>query len=238
MTVMSSPNLASKHRPSNQVVWGACAIVVWLFIPYFLAALLDTRSWLDTLQSGPSPEVLLAMGAKVDAWVAAGHIERLVVSTWLHANPAHLLVNTLWLCVLGLVFRRLGLSASLYFCVWFFAGVGGQAFSFLVQMGPSIGSSGGIYGALGLVSVVLFARTPRRDVRVLVVGTAIAILVVPYAMRVGSDHASHVGGMLTGWVLSLTIDRSKLHRWLSVLAAVLSVSALFAMGFRDGFSAL
>ena len=229
---MSTGENRSIQGSKNHALVVAWAIVLWLLVAYCLVALLDPRPWFATLQTGPSPEVLLAMGAKVDGWVAAGHVERLLVSTWLHAGPTHLIVNALWLLLMGSLFKRLRLSASLFFCVWFFSSLSGQLMSFLLQMGPSIGSSGGIYGALGLVSVLLFVRSERKDMRVGVVITACAILLVPYLMRVGSDHGAHLGGMLTGLILSRLIRYPAVIRWLIPLAGLLSLIALSVMGLR------
>lgn len=175
---------------------------------------------------------LLTMGAKVDDWVNDGERWRLVLSSWLHADTHHLLVNVLWLIVLGRILRdRIGEDGV--FATWALGAFGGQCLSYIANTGASVGASGGVAALFAQTLSLYYGLWGHLTWRVrlgLILGTIAAttmLFVAPNATH-QVDHSAHLGGVLIGLFMSW-IGRSSTSMWLAI-----SLTLLGALGASLG----
>ena len=147
------PTMTRPGASANQALdlpgrWAPGALAVALGCVWAGTLLLDPRGPLAALSTGPSVGALISAGAKVDAWVAAGQVYRLVIAGFLHGTPGHLLWNAVWLWAVSR--WAAGHRAPLeLFAVWILGATAGHLASFAVGAGPSVGASGAAF-AVGL----------------------------------------------------------------------------------------
>lgn len=158
--------------------------------------------------------VLVRLGANVPGLFWAGEYWRLATSVFLHIGFLHLLVNGWALYQLGSVFELLAGSGRLL-TTFLITGLTGSLGSVLWSSfgshanGVSAGASGAIFGLLGALIAFLLRRRGRLLPRAkallsqLVLWAAINTVfgfTVP-----GIDNAAHMGGVLGGLLIGLSL---------------------------------
>ncbi|MEO7298158.1 MAG: rhomboid family intramembrane serine protease [Verrucomicrobiota bacterium] len=133
--------------------------------------------------------------------VAAGEWWRLFTAISLHGDAAHLIANvTTGFLLFGMAMARYGGGVALL--ASFLAGAGGNlaGIFFYHQPHRSLGASGMIMGALGLLAVEgMAAWRTSGAIHLLRRGAAAAILVlVLMGFSEGTDIVAHVGGFIFG----------------------------------------
>jgi rhomboid protease GluP len=134
--------------------------------------------------------------------VAAGEWWRLFTATLLHGDLAHLASNAAFgFVLLGLAMARYGAGVGLLAA--YLAGVGGNVADCLVYSDGhrSLGASGVVMGALGLIAVQSLAHLkshpkPMKFVAVGVFGGV--MLFVLLGLSPGADIIAHLGGFVAG----------------------------------------
>ena len=158
---------------------------------------------------------------------------RLFTATWLHADLAHLAANAVFgFLFLGLVMGRYGPGVGLLAA--YVAGVGGNAFAWLVYDGTQrgLGASGVVMGALGLLAIqsLPVIKRPNSNTFKLFAGGILAgiLLFVFLGTSPGTDVVAHFGGFITGVLLGLllTLAPRLVHRPRINLAAGIIFAAL------------
>ena len=172
---------------------------------------------------------LRTLGMMDGAALAHGQWWRLFTATWLHADIAHLATNMVFgFLFLGLVMGRYGpgvgvLAASL-------AGAGGNLFAWWIygENHLSLGASGVVTGALGLLavqSVALLKRPNAKTIRLFSAGLMAAVLLFVFlGVSPESDVVAHFGGFIAGLLLGvpLALASRLVHRpWLNLAAVAL-----------------
>jgi rhomboid protease GluP len=138
---------------------------------------------------------------------AVGHGQwwRLFTAVWLHADPAHLGENaSIGLVLLGLVMGRFGTGAGLLAA--YLAGAGGNGIVCVFAPKPhySLGASGMVMGALGLLATQSFSwwRDAPEQRKYLLSGVVGGVMLfVLLGLSPDSDVVAHVGGFVSGMVL-------------------------------------
>jgi membrane associated rhomboid family serine protease len=152
--------------------------------------------------------------------VLRGEWWRLFTAITLHENLPHLIGNAvIGFLLLGLAMARYGPGLALLAA--FLAGAAGNFAGVIIDPSAhySLGASGMVTGALGLITVQSFA--PRRKYgaatpffrRAMAAGVLILVLI---GFSPGSDMAAHIGGFLASvafglalsWVRPATLQRS------------------------------
>jgi membrane associated rhomboid family serine protease len=188
------PEAAAPPFPSSpDPVWKPIAVLTAIH-----AALLGATGSRD-------PGRLVEVGA-LAGWPPAGEAYRLVTANFLHADPAHLAVNTAYLVVFGLAAIRLfGLPWSAL--VYAVGAVASSLASILIVPGdvPSVGSSGCVFALAGAtiagrLRLAAAAPLPRRERwRLLGLAGVLASGVL------SANWAAHLGGALAGSVLGVLL---------------------------------
>ncbi len=164
----------------------------------------------------------------------SGEYYRLLSSTFLHAEPLHIMFNMYALLLLGdTVERQLGRWR--YIALYFAAGLAGSAASYAFSLNGGIGASGAIFGLFGALFVI--QKRMRADTSQLVVVLLLNLgiaLVFP-----NIDWRAHVGGLVAGAVITAGYvylgrgaTRAPLH---AAVVAVVVVVTLAAVGARTAY---
>lgn len=186
-----------QHLPGSGLLfhWGA---LLWV------AAMGAFYYW--TMAAFPQ---LQNLGQMEPARVAAGQWWRLFTAITLHANLEHLTANLVTGGLLiGLAMARYGPAVAMLAA--FLAGAAGNCADLLFYSGDSsLGASGMVMGALGLLSVHSFSlwRKYPPSRRLLRRGAAAGFLIlVLLGFAPGTDMVAHVGGFLAGAILGLALN--------------------------------
>src|SRR5215472_8722562 len=186
--------------------WLRCATIVLiaLNILMFLIMVLQGVSVFE-----PTAESVLKWGADYGPLTLHGQWWRMVVSTFLHFGLIHLLFNMFVLFNIGLFMESLAGRVS-FVVLYLVCGLGGSAASLVWH--PSIVSAGasgaifGLYGALLGFLVRHRGSIPGESLASLRKGALTFIgYNLLYGLRPGVDMAAHVGGLVTGFVLGLSL---------------------------------
>jgi membrane associated rhomboid family serine protease len=165
--------------------------------------------------------------------VRHGQWWRLWTAVTLHENLPHLMANaTTGFFLMGLAMARYGAGVGLLAA--FLAGVAGNAASLLLYSEPhqSLGASGMVMGALGLVTVQSFAfwRKYRPGGRFYFRAVAAGLMILALlGFSPESDMVAHVGGFLAGAIFGCVLGCAPPERWQSGpanLGAILALAAL------------
>lgn len=190
--------------------------LVWVSLTIFFYAL-----------SGSRPGLRWA-GVMDAAALTGGEWWRLFTAVWLHADLAHLAANLVFgFLFLGLVMGRYGPGVGLLAA--YVAGVGGNVVAWLVydESHRSLGASGMVMGALGLLSIqsLPLLKRPHSNIFRFFAGGIFAglMLFVFLGTSPGTDVVAHLGGFITGLLLGLllTLTTRLVQRpWINLNAGI------------------
>jgi membrane associated rhomboid family serine protease len=158
---------------------------------------------------------------------------RLFTAVSLHQNLPHLMSNaTTGFVLLGLAMARFGAGVALLAA--FLAGAAGNAADLLIYSEPhqSLGASGMVTGALGLVTVQSFAfwRKFRIGTRFLMRAAAAGILIlVLIGFDPDADVVAHLGGFVAGAAFGFGLGHANPAAIQRGPANILSMAALAAL---------
>jgi membrane associated rhomboid family serine protease len=168
-------------------------------------------------------------GLMNNAAVAKGEWWRVFTATTLHGDLGHLALNvTTGLLLVGLAMGAygpgLGLLAS------YLAGVGGNLAGFVIYgtNHQSLGASGVVMGALGLLTIQSLNARRARDLLLRAVGAGLLLLIfLGFSPDPRTDVLAHAGGFVAGLILGgpLALWNKPRHPGLDI-AALLAFAAL------------
>jgi rhomboid protease GluP len=149
--------------------------------------------------------------------VRQGQWWRICTAITLHENLPHLMANaTTGFILMGLAMARYGVGVGLL--ASFLAGAMGNVADLLVYSEPhqSLGASGMVMGALGLVTVQTFGfwRKYRFGGRFFIraLGAGVMILAL-IGFSPDSDVAAHVGGFIAGAIIGCALAYTAPEKW-------------------------
>lgn len=145
----------------------------------------------------PSGTVLLNWGMKVNELIREGQVWRLFTCIFLHANPVHVIFNSIALYQLGRVAEAL-LGSWRTVGVFLLTGLAGSVVSLLLSPYPSVGASGAVCGLLGVLAAFVWSgHAPSylgRSVQSMIIG----IMLLGFLASGYIDNAAHAGGLGAG----------------------------------------
>ena len=166
----------------------------------------------------PSVEYVREFGSKSLADIALGQYWRFLTPVFVHIGAIHFFFNAMAMYYIGYQIEYI-LGARWFLLLYFLSGVMGNLASCLFSLAPSAGASGALFGLLGagfrlegLLSDAFdsqgFKNRPRRRIYSgLVVTNIILGLIIPVI-----DNAAHIGGLITGWLLTESMLRIRPNR--------------------------
>ena len=233
------------HRENKQHIWSQVEpwtgltfdwrAMVWFLLLALIHLAVATRY-----------PLLKSEGLMISARVASGDWWRPITAVMLHADLVHLLSNmTIGMIFLGFAMGSFGPGVALFSS--FLAGVFGNLTGYVLydsSRHQSLGASGMVMGALGLLAVHSFWRnrgtlTPKQaGLRGFVAGCFLLILL---GTSQGSDVLAHIGGFVGGAILGTVmcfipvrqLQRPFWNRLLEILTSALVIGAWWA-AIRNG----
>ncbi|HZS45025.1 MAG TPA: rhomboid family intramembrane serine protease [Blastocatellia bacterium] len=168
---------------------------------------------LTCFAGGAENYILVAFGAKLNSYIAAGQYWRLITPVFIHAGLVHLLVNMYALYALGPSVERLYGSPK-FVILYLGSGIASIAASYLFPWvnvdEPSVGASGALFGLIGVLTVFGFKYRDElpgqfkrafgaRLIPIIILNLAIG-LAIPMI-----DNSAHIGGLVAGGLLASVI---------------------------------
>lgn len=228
-----SPNLPMYQQPKS---WR-------FFLTTFTGVLIVINTLvfgLMSLQGGfwfPSQELLLQFGAKDPVSLARGEYWRIVTPIFVHIGFIHFIMNNLGLYYIGYQLERL-LGRRWYLLLYLLAGIMGNIASSFFSLALSAGASGALFGLLGCGYFI--ERRLKQKIQKATgyriksgIYTSMVLLNVAFGFVIpGIDNAAHLGGLVTGVVLTYIMYKTrpnKLYKTNIVQARVVTMVFLVAL---------
>ena len=146
----------------------------------------------------------------------SGELWRLVTALTLHADLAHIVANSLFGAVFGLLAGRYFGSGLAWLCI-VLGGTFGNALNVLVrpEFFMSIGASTATFAAVGLAGAFFwrsgYFRQARWQRRFAPVFAAIAFFAYTGTGGENTDVVAHLTGLVAGFLIGLYVARTRLH---------------------------
>ena len=158
-----------------------------------------------TLTTGHN--ILFMGGAKYTPLIIQGEYWRLITPIFLHSGLMHLFMNLYSLFLLGpFVENTFGIIR--YLLIYFFSGIVGNAASALFLPDTvSVGASGAIFGLLG--TWLYLGLKYKSQLPVEFLGNVISMIVINIfygLIQSNIDNYAHLGGLVSGFLITLIID--------------------------------
>jgi rhomboid protease GluP len=140
-------------------------------------------------------------GARINEFIQAGQLWRLLTPALLHGSPTHIFFNMYALYSFGISLERY-FGRGRFFMLYVLGGFAGNVASFLFSDGYSVGASTAIFGLIGAEAVFLYQNRKLLAGRFRsAIGNVLFIIAINLFL-VGSlpgiDNWGHVGGLLGG----------------------------------------
>lgn len=177
-------------------------------LPFVTLALVMVNIGVYLLVKG-SPELSLVLEMNGRS-VIHGQWWRLLTAAFLHLSTLHLVLNCIFLCVLGSTVERVTGHSKLLL-LWIASGVAGSlAELFSRPQLFALGASGVVYGLAGaLLYICLFKQETLPDKRPYRLAAMLGLFVIISFLAEWHDRGrlnpAHIGGVLGGFVFALMI---------------------------------
>lgn len=146
--------------------------------------------------------------------VAQGQLHRLLTVVLVHdsGSPIHLLSNMYALYLVGPIVERLYGSVR-FLLFYLLTAAAASTLSYVITPNDAVGASGAIFGLFGILFVAQRIHHPLMDRQARSIATQIGALIVINLVigfglaggGVGIDNFAHIGGLLAGAWIGLTI---------------------------------
>lgn len=145
-------------------------------------------------------DILMALGAKINAAIRSGQYWRLITPVFLHANLLHIGVNMYALLAIGPGLER-QYGHARYLVLYLLAGFSGNVVSFIFSPYVSLGSSTAIFGLLAAEGIFVYQNKGlfgSRSRSILMNILVIAAINLVIGLTPGIDNFGHLGGLIGG----------------------------------------
>ena len=195
----------SRQPPKSTATLSLLAVNVCLFVAVALAG----GGWII-----PNVSTDIFVGSNFGSLTTHGEWWRLVTALFVHFGILHLVFNMWALAAFGgLAERLLGIANFLF--VYFVAGIAANLAS--ITWTPDVntaGASGAIFGILGALVATYWHNKETLPFSMVRSEAAAVTVFAGFALLggfvyKGVDNAAHVGGLVTGLLLGVTLSRSK-----------------------------
>ena len=176
---------------------------------------------LQTLAGGSrNPNTLLDFGASYAPYFKRGEYWRAVMPMFLHIGWWHLAVNMYVLYLLGPILEQM-YGYGRYAFIYVGSGIGGSLLSMFRGHNVAAGASGAIMGVVGAVLVAGYlhrdslpyplARVFRRGMLSIILLVFVVIQLLSGFLIPNIDNWGHLGGLVTGGILTFLIPPPRLE---------------------------
>lgn len=160
-------------------------------------------------------DTIFYLGMSVNWLVAEGEWWRVITSIFLHAGFFHVLFNMFSLFLFGPELEKIAGKAR-FITIYLLAGIFGNVATFVFQEGfySSVGASGAIFGIFGaFAALVYYTRRTMPQLKQIIMPLIIISVIITF-LSPNVNAASHLGGLITGFILGLSYFSPKnIIRW-------------------------
>lgn len=145
------------------------------------------------------------IGASINFYIAEGEWWRIITSMFLHAGFFHVLFNMFSLFLFGPELEKIA-GKLRFLTIYFLAGIFGNVATFVFEDGyyASVGASGAIFGIFGgFAALVYYTRKTMPQLKQIMMPIIIISVIFTF-LTPNVNVWSHLGGLLTGFLLGLT----------------------------------
>jgi len=152
------------------------------------------------------PDFLFAYLGKVNTYILAGQVWRLITPILLHGSLLHVISNLYALFVLGMQLE--GIYGHRRFVELFFiSAFGGNVLSFVLMPAPSLGASTAIFGLLAAEIIFVLQNKSylggrTRSLLSNLLFILLLNLMIGFNPAFNIDYFGHLGGLIAGGVFS------------------------------------
>ena len=173
----------------------------------------------------PSESVLLQFGAKEPVLIACGEWWRLITPVFVHIGIIHFIFNFYALRSIGPQIEAM-LSPRWFLVIYLAAGIAGNIASNIANLRIGAGASGAIFGLIGsglvienyIKKALKRSQSPFRGNQTY---TTLALLNLGLgALIPGIDNAAHLGGLVSGVLLTMAQLRLRENRLVAKRPAI------------------
>lgn len=144
-------------------------------------------------------------GMSVNYLIADGQWWRIISSFFIHDSFTHLLFNMFSLFLFGPELEKIAGKAR-FLTIYLLAGIIGNVATFVTQIGmyASVGSSGAIFGIFGaFAALVYYTRRTMPQLKRIIMPIIIISVIITF-IQPNVNIASHLGGLVTGFLIGLS----------------------------------
>ena len=151
---------------------------------------------------------IIEIGAKSSYGIINGEFWRLLTPIFLHADIFHLVTNLFGILVFGSIIEK-KLGSMKFVAIYVLSGIYGNTFSFYFSPYLGVGSSGSVFGVLASLLTYFYLNKNMfgyiaKEYLISII-TIISISLIFGFISSGIDNAAHLGGILSGLIISLLI---------------------------------
>lgn len=144
-------------------------------------------------------------GARINEFIRAGELWRLITPVLLHGSPTHIFFNMYALISFGTGLEQF-FGHKRFLLLYVLGAFAGNVASFMFSDGYSVGASTAIFGLIGAEGVFLYQNRKMlagqfRSAIGNIVFIAVINLVLGFSSA-GIDNAGHIGGLVGGLVFT------------------------------------
>lgn len=154
-------------------------------------------------------------GMSVNYLIEDGQWWRIITSIFIHGGFIHLLFNMFSLFLFGPELEKIAGKAR-FITIYLLAGIFGNVVTFVFQEGmyASVGASGAIFGIFGaFAALVYYTRRTMPQLKQIIMPLIIISVIITF-LSPNVNSASHLGGLITGFLLGLSYFSPKnIIRW-------------------------
>lgn len=160
-------------------------------------------------------ESLFYSGMSVNYLISEGQWWRVITSIFIHAGFMHVLFNMFSLFLFGPELEKIA-GKIRFLTIYLLSGIFGNVATFVFQEGlyASVGASGAIFGIFGaFAALVYYTRKTMPQLKQIILPIIIISVVITFLQKDVNIY-SHLGGLVTGFLLGLSYFSPKnLLRW-------------------------
>ncbi len=173
-------------------------------------------------------------GANSRELVVDGQFWRLFTHQFVHISIFHLFFNMYALAYIGLMIEN-KLGAKKFLSIYLISGICGGVLSLVYhESGYMAGASGAIMGLFGAFLALLLSKAFEKNATKALLISTVAVLLLMLingGLKQRVDNASHIGGLISGFVFCYVLYNEKLWRWRFPMAIRYAVVGCLALGF-------
>ena len=144
------------------------------------------------------------LGGKINQFILAGQMWRLVTPILLHGSILHIAFNMYALFILGPGLEKY-YGHWRYLLLYVLGGYCGNALSFLLSQNPSIGASTAIFGLVAAEAIFIYRNRmlfgTRARSMLINLGMVVAVNLI-LGLQPGIDNWGHLGGLVGGLIFA------------------------------------